>query len=184
METIKNWLANSATLRFAFEASAGQNTPRLDDLFDALRLAPSESSADAIESEIWSLWTSAGNRDIDQLMEAGMAAMLAERYRLALDAFNKVVQRAPNFAEGWNKRATLHFLTGDYDSSVADVEHTLTLEPRHFGALSGLALIALELGEEERALDAFDAALDIHPWLAGRDTHIRELREKLRGRGI
>ncbi|MEE8332912.1 MAG: tetratricopeptide repeat protein, partial [Alphaproteobacteria bacterium] len=173
MEVIKDWLATEATLSFAFAASAGQNTPRLDDLFDALRFAPSESSADAIETEIWSLWTTAGSREVDQLLEAGMAAMLAERYRLALDAFNKVIERAPNFAEGWNKRATLHFLTGDYDSSVTDVEQTLALEPRHFGALSGLALIALELGEEERALDAFDAALDIHPWLAGRDTHIR-----------
>jgi len=184
MKTITSWLATAATLTFAVAASAGQRDPRLQDLFEALRMSPSEAAAESIEAEIWSLWTHAGDPEVDRLMAAGMAAMAAERYRLALAAFDKVVERAPDFAEGWNKRATVHYLTGDYDRSVTDVEHTLALEPRHFGALSGLGLIALELGEEERALDAFEAALDIHPWLAGRDTHIRELRDRVRGRGI
>jgi len=184
MKNIATWMATAATLSFAVAASAGQNDPRLDDLFAALRASPSEAAAEPIEAEIWSLWTRAGDREVDRLMAAGMAAMAADRYRLALAAFDKVVERAPDFAEGWNKRATVHYLTGDYHSSVSDVEHTLALEPRHFGALSGLGMIALELGEEERALDAFEAALDINPWLAGRNTHIRELRDRLRGRGI
>ncbi len=184
MKKIKDWLATAATLSFAVAASAGQNDPRLDDLFDALRASSSEFAAEAVEAEIWALWTRAGDREIDRLMAAGMAAMAADRFRLALGAFDKVIERAPDFAEGWNKRATAHYLSGDYHASVADVEQTLALEPRHFGALTGLGLIALELGEDERALDAFEAALDIHPWLDGRDSHISELRDKVRGRGI
>jgi len=182
MKTILDWMATAATLNFALGAAAGQNDPRLDGLFEALRAAPSDEAAGPIEAEIWTLWTRTGDRETDRLMASGMAAMAVQRYRLALAAFDRVIERAPGFAEGWNKRATVHFLTGDYHSSVADVEQTLALEPRHFGALSGLALIALELGEEERALDAFEAALDIHPWLSGRDTHIRNLRDKVRGR--
>ena len=107
--------------------------------------------------------------------------MSARRLAEALAAFDRVVELAPDYAEGWNKRATLHYLRGNYVASVDDIERALDLEPRHFGALSGLAMVSLAIGEEERALDAFEAALAIHPHLAGADTHIRNLRKRVRG---
>jgi tetratricopeptide (TPR) repeat protein len=102
----------------------------------------------------------------------------------ALAAFDELVRLAPDFAEGWNKRATLHYLMGNLSASLADIDRTLKLEPRHFGALSGRGLVYLALGREEPALAAFDAALAIYPNLQGRDTHIKKLREKLRGQRI
>ena len=183
MKQIMAWMATAATLSFATPVSGGQNDPRLGPLFDRLLVAgPGE--ARTIEERIWEIWHRSGNAEIDRLMRSGLSAMAAERYEDALGIFDRIVDRAPGFAEGWNKRATLHYLVGDYEKSIEDVERTLALEPRHFGALSGLGLIALALGEEERALDAFDAALEIHPHLPGADTHIQALREKVKGRGI
>ncbi len=102
----------------------------------------------------------------------------------ALAAFTKATDTQRDFAEAWNKRATANYLLGRYEASVLDIQKTLELEPRHFGALSGLGLINLALGREREALKAFEAARQIHPFLPGSETHIRELREKIRGRGI
>ena len=183
MKQIMAWMATAATLTFALPVSGGQNDPQLPALFDRLHVAKAAESR-AIEARIWELWTRSGNADIDRLMSVGLQAMAAERYQVALAAFSQVVKRAPNFAEGWNKRATVYYLLNDFERSIEDIEKTLALEPRHFGALSGLGMIALALGEEARALDAFEAALEIHPHLPGAETHIRELRDKLKGKGI
>jgi tetratricopeptide (TPR) repeat protein len=102
----------------------------------------------------------------------------------ALEHFTRVIEALPDFAEGWNKRATVNYLLGRFDASVIDIQKTLTLEPRHFGALSGMALINLSLDREREALKAFEAAMRVHPNLPGAETHIRELREKIRGKGI
>jgi tetratricopeptide (TPR) repeat protein len=177
------WMATAATLTFSLPIAAGQNDPRLPPLFDRLRVAKAEESR-TIEARIWQIWTESGNGDIDRLMAVGIGAMTAERYQAALAAFTQVVKRALGFAEGWNKRATVYYLLGDYEHSIEDVEKTLALEPRHFGALSGLGLIALALGEDERALEAFEAALEIYPHLPGAETHIRELRDRIKGKGI
>ena len=117
-------------------------------------------------------------------MALGLHAMGARDYPQALAAFDRIIETKPDFAEGWNKRATLHYLTGNHQRATEDIEHVLALEPRHFGALSGLGLIALALGEPEQALEAFETALMIHPNMAGADTHIQALRDKLKGRGI
>lgn len=183
MKQIMAWMATAATLSFATPVTGGQNDARLGPLFDRLLVAGPEE-ARAIESRIWQIWTASGDRTVDRVMAVGLTALADERYEDALAAFDEIVNRAPGFAEGWNKRATVHYLIGDFEKSIEDVERTLELEPRHFGALSGLGLIALALGEEERALDAFEAALEIHPHLPGADTHIRDLREKVKGRDI
>lgn len=183
MKRIMAWMATAATLTFTLPVAAGQNDPRLPPLFDRLRVAKAEESR-TIAARIWQIWTESGNTDVNRLMSVGIEAMAAERYQVALAAFTQVTKRAPGFAEGWNKRATVYYLLGDFERSIEDVEKTLALEPRHFGALSGLGMIALALGEDERALDAFEAALEIYPHLPGAETHIRELREKIKGRGI
>ena len=104
--------------------------------------------------------------------------------RSASDDFSTVVAWAPDFAEAWRKRATVHFLMGDYPASIADLRRTLALEPRHFGALAGLGLIYLKLDEERAALKALEKALEINPHLPGTRQKVRELRDKLDGKMI
>ncbi len=178
------WLATAATLSFATIGLGAQNDPRLPALFDRLEAAPSAEAAAEVEQAIWSIWHVSGNQEIDRMMAAGLHAMARRDFRRALAAFDEITRNAPGFAEGWNKRATIHYLIGRFAESRSDIARTLALEPRHFGALSGLGLVHLALDEEEEALAAFDRALEIHPNMAGADTHIRALRDKLRGRGI
>ena len=178
------WLATAATLTFALPAVAAQGDPRLDELFSRLKASQNPIESRFIEQAIWQIWLVSGSDAVDRLMARGIEAMSDQKFDDALAAFNEIVRLAPGFAEGWNKRATLHYLTGNLAASLADIDRTLALEPRHFGALSGRGLVSLALGKEEAALAAFDAALAVYPNLQGRDTHIKQLREKLRGRGI
>ncbi len=184
MKRMMAWIETSAKLTVTMPDAASQMDPKLDSLFKKLRSADSAKEAQFIEQSIWRIWTTSGDSEVDILMAESIVAMAREKFEQARDVLDKVVRIAPEFAEGWNKRATLNYLTGDFKASVADVEKTLILEPRHFGALSGLAMISLAIGEDERALEAFDAALAIHPRMAGAETHIRDLREKLYGKVI
>jgi tetratricopeptide (TPR) repeat protein len=184
MKQFLGWLATAATLTFSLPGAANQSDPRLNDLFARLRAADNPIEARFIEQAIWRVWLESGNDTVDKYMALGLEAMAAQEFDEAVEAFDEIVRIAPDFAEGWNKRATVHYLRGDLAASLADIDRTLALEPRHFGALSGRGLVNLALGREEAALAAFDAALAVYPNLHGRDTHIRELREKLRGRGI
>src|SRR5579859_6450483 len=131
-------LAVSAVLLLAGGARADQNDVRLDPLFDRLKATESDEEATQIVRRIWGLWGQAPDRMTSRLFDAGEAAMQHGDYDSALNAFNLVIERAPAFAEGFNQRATLYFEIGRYDESVADIERTLALEPRDFGALSGL----------------------------------------------
>jgi tetratricopeptide (TPR) repeat protein len=160
-------------------AIADQSDKRLPPLFDALRKAGSPAEAQAIEAIIWAIWAQSGNRDLDLLLVEGSMAMSHDDYDTALRDFNELVKRAPNFAEGWNKRATLHFLMGNYMASLADIDRTLILEPRHFGALAGLGLINLQLQRDEAALDAFQRVLKIDPMNAAARTNAEIVKHRL-----
>jgi tetratricopeptide (TPR) repeat protein len=184
MKNFLAWLATAATLTFTVPVQGGQDNPLLDELFAALKSASSEQAAAPVEARIWALWTDSGADEIDRLMAHGIAAMGAGDFSAADAAFTTMVEQAPGFAEGWNKRATVYYLMGAFDRSTADVEKTLALEPRHFGALSGLGMIRLQQDDEAGALEAFERALAIHPNIAGATSHIRALREKLKGRAI
>ena len=186
MRRLMAWMAAFATLSFTAPAgvSADQGDSRLKPLFARLKAAAGAAEIEMVEQAIWVIWTRSGDPAIDRLMGDGILHMSRRRFEDALGAFDAVVRSAPGFAEGWNKRATLHYLMGNYTASIADIEKTLALEPRHFGALSGLALVNLGLGNEARALKAFEAALKIYPLMAGHDTHIKALREKFGGRNI
>ncbi len=184
MKNFMAWMATAATLNFAAPVVAGQNDPRLNDLFAALKAAASEKEAAPIEARIWAIWTESGIEDIDRLMALGIAAMGIRDFRTAESVFTAIVRQAPDFAEGWNKRATLYYLMGKMEKSAADVDRVLSLEPRHFGALSGLGLIRLAEENEREALKAFERGLAIHPNMAGATTYIRKLKLKLLGRGI
>ncbi len=184
MQRFLIWLATAATLTFAPPGAAGQGDPRLDVLFDKLKSTADVVEARSIEKSIWRVWLLSGDAKVDSIMARGLRAMTFRDHAAALGMFDQIVNRAPGFAEGWNKRATIYYMLGNYDASVADIERTLALEPRHFGALSGLGLIRLAQGNETAALEAFDAALAVHPNLSGADSHIRKLRQRVRGRRI
>jgi tetratricopeptide (TPR) repeat protein len=164
-------------------ASADQDDPRLGALFATLKSA-SDAEAKTAEATIWGIWSESGDPDIDALMEQGMAALATGDPDDARTAFDQVVKQDSSFAEGWNKRATAEFELGDFTASVVDIEHTLELEPRHFGALSGLGEIYLAIGKKPAALKAFEAALAIDPHLDGVKETVEKLKRELAGSPI
>jgi tetratricopeptide (TPR) repeat protein len=174
----------AALLLMAGSVLAGQDDPRLPDLFDQLRTAPSQGEGRAIEEMIWRVWLLGGDEDSNLLMKQGVLYMSRGELPLALAAFNGVVSHEPKLAEGWNKRATVYFLMGDFASSVEDIERTLALEPRHFGALSGLGQIYLALDKKAAALKAFDAALAINPHMPSVKEAAEDLRKELAGKPL
>jgi tetratricopeptide (TPR) repeat protein len=171
-----------AALALPYPAPAAQDDPRLDALFDRLRATANAAEAGVLEGVIWRIWLQSGDSAVDRLMSEGVAAMNAQAFDDALTKFDAIVAAAPQFAEGWNKRATLHYLMGDYAASVGDIRRTLELEPRHFGALSGLGLIYDALGEDAAALRTFEAALAINPHMPGIRLRTEELRKRVGGR--
>jgi tetratricopeptide (TPR) repeat protein len=170
-----------AALLAGSSVHADQTDPRLVSLLEQLKAAPDAATAHPIELEIWHIWGETLDPESEALLTRGVAAMSAGDTRTARAAFDLLVTREPNFAEAWNKRATLLYLTGDDEGSIADIRRTLLLEPHHFGALSGLGLIDARNGRPERALHSFEAALAIHPFLPGAKANIEALREQLKG---
>lgn len=157
---------------------ADQADERLDTLFGLLHETENPRVGQQITRQIWIIWREVDSENADTLMDKGIRDMSLERYDRALITFNKVVEVAPAYAEGWNKRATLLFLMGDYVGSVADIKRTLALEPRHFGAWSGLGLIYTNLDNDPAALRAFEQALDINPHLPGARHNIESIKKR------
>ncbi len=177
-------LALTLGLAAAFPARAAQDDARLDQLFIRLKEAPTPAGAQAVERRIWAIWTASGRHKIDALMRDGIHQMNAGALDAALETFDTVVDQAPHFAEGWNKRATVHYLKGNMAHSMRDIQRTLELEPRHFGALSGMGLIFLERGDEAAALEAFERVLEIHPRARGVRERVESLRARVQGTRI
>ena len=163
----------------AAPASADQNDPRLEPLFVTLQSASDLNEVGAAEQAIWGIWMESGDDDVDQLLNQGSIQMSFRSYGAALGYFNKVIELRPDFAEGWNKRATVYYLMGEYTKSIEDCRKVLALEPRHFGALSGLGLIYTQLDDDANALDAFEKAAQVHPHLQNVETIIRRLKARL-----
>jgi tetratricopeptide (TPR) repeat protein len=120
-----------------------------------------------------------GSDTVDLLMGWAMKAMNEKDFPLALDLLDQVVTMQPDFAEGWNKRATIEYMQDDYGKALADIAHALALEPRHFGAMSGMGMILREIEENEEALAVLRRALEIHPQLENIDTLVKELERKV-----
>jgi tetratricopeptide (TPR) repeat protein len=162
-------------------ALADQQDFRLEGLFARLQTTSSRAEAQAAQRQIWQIWIESDDSLVNRLMRNGIQAMATRQHGLALQYFDRLVERAPDFAEGWNKRATVHYLMDDYEASVLDIERTLDLEPRHFGALSGLGMIYDAIGKPAAALRSFEAAVAINPHLDGTRQRIDALRRQLRG---
>ena len=163
---------------------AGQNDTRLNNLFERLRVTQDLAEARGIEGTIWEIWTESENANVNRAMLIGIASMHAGQLGTALNKFNEVIQLAPDFAEGWNKRATIFYLMKKFDQSVNDIAQTLKLEPRHFGALSGLGLINQAIGQTKAAIKAFEHALDLNPHLSGLKEKVTKMKKLEFGRKI
>jgi len=164
-------------------ARADQADPRLDRLFGRLNVIDDQEKEEVarITAEIWSIWRQSGSPGLDMKMQEGQRFMKQGILHSALGNFDFIVKVRPKFSEGWHKRATVYFLMGDYDSSIADIQKTVELEPRHFGAFAGLGLIYIKLGQEKAALKALEHALDINPHLSGTRQTVEQLRRKFNG---
>ena len=134
------------------------------------------------EQALWMLWSRSGDEALDRLLERGIDEMQSGRHAEAIATFSEVIRRKPAFAEGWNKRATALYLSGDYQRSLADCAEVIKRNPRHFGALSGAGLVSLELEQHRQALDWFRRALEVNPNMPGIEAEARRLEELLRGR--
>ncbi len=159
-------------------AAADQKDPRLALLFEKLADSGSVVEAQMLELQIWQVWTEARDGPTDTLMQLGLVAMQAGNLSGALELFDAVTFGKPDFAEGWNKRATVLYMLGAHERSAEDVAKVLALEPRHFGALSGLGLINMELDRPDAALEAFERALKVHPHLPGVKQRVEMLKKK------
>jgi tetratricopeptide (TPR) repeat protein len=165
-------------------AQRGDQVRGLDFLFEALKVAPDADSAKHIENRIWALWVASGSDTANLLMTRVKTAVDGKDMDLALKLLDSIVELKPDYVEAWNRRATIHYLRKDYERSMADIRQVLALEPRHFGAISGLGMILQEFGDERRALDAFRRAVTIHPHLQKIPELIKTLKEKVEGRDI
>jgi tetratricopeptide (TPR) repeat protein len=136
------------------------------------------------QASLWAIWHRSGDGAIDALLQRGIAAMEARRFPDAVALFDEVIRRAPAFAEGWNKRATVYYLMGEWDKSLADCEEVVRRNPIHFGALSGFGLNYVQKGDLARAADYFERALRVNPNLESIESLLEEIRETLRGQTL
>ena len=164
-------------LSYSLAGPADQNDPALDSLFDRLATTSSAEEASDISNEIWQRWSANDDPDVSQLMEIGIRALNYSTYRKALRSFDRVIEMAPQFAEGWNKRATLYYHIREYRRSIDDIKETLRLEPRHFGAWSGLGLVSLAQENYPGALVAFKKALSINPHMPNIRRYVQKLED-------
>lgn len=157
---------------------------RLDKLFSDLKRERNEKAAERIAGNIWTEWFQSGSASIDLMMLWSQKAMDNQKFDVALDFLDQVVTLQPGYAEGWNRRATVHFMMKNYGKSMSDIDRTLQLEPRHFGALSGLAQIMALTGHKQSALEAWQKVLAIYPMMRSAQDQVATLSEELAGEGI
>jgi len=135
------------------------------------------------EAAVWQLWSRSGDAEADRLLKSGIQRMEDGQLRQAVEVFTRITERKPDFAEGWNKRATAYYLLEDYERSLKDCAEVIKRNPQHFGALSGYGMIYLRLGRPETALGYFERALEINPNMKGVEESIKVIRYKLRQDG-
>jgi tetratricopeptide (TPR) repeat protein len=133
---------------------------------------------------MWTIWLRSGDDQIDTLMAEGIRLMEAEQYPEAVEVFDQIIARAPKFAEGYNKRATVYYLMLEFEKSIADIHQTLELNPVHFGALSGMGLCYLGLVEPRQALEWFERAVAVNPNMDTIQSYIQQIREFLRNQTL
>ncbi|MEM7527794.1 MAG: tetratricopeptide repeat protein [Pseudomonadota bacterium] len=156
---------------------------QLNELFRQLADDENENWP-VIQSQIWRVWRRSGSPSMDLLLSRGMKAMQSKDFNAAKLHLDDLVRLAPEFAEGWNQRATLFFMMEDYGRSISDIERVLALEPRHFGALAGLGIILDRTGYDKSALEAYRKVLELHPNMPGAQQGVEKLSPEVDGREL
>jgi tetratricopeptide (TPR) repeat protein len=162
----------------------GDSAHNLDFLFGALKVAPDDVTAKAIEERIWALWAVTRSDTTTLLMARAQTAMEQHDFDLAIKLLDAVIKIKPKYMEAWNRRATIYYMKKDYGQALADIREVLRREPRHFGALSGLGLIMQDIGDDKQALEVYRRALSIYPRLQRVPDIVKTLQEKVEGRDI
>jgi tetratricopeptide (TPR) repeat protein len=161
-----------------------QKKQLLANLYEQLEAAESKESADLIAETIEKLWLNSGSATIDLLMQRAQKAIEDEDLQMALKLLSAIVTLEPDYFEGWNRRAMVHFLRKEYEDSLGDLRQVLTLEPRHFRAINGLGLILQQLGDKKAALKVFRKVLEVYPHFDSAQQAERELSREVEGQGI
>jgi tetratricopeptide (TPR) repeat protein len=165
-------------------AQRGDRTQNLDFLFEALKIAPDEASAKAIEERIWSVWLASGSDTCNLLMTRVKTAIDGEKLDLAVKLLDAIVEIKPDYVEAWNRRATVFYMKKEYGHALSDIGQVLLREPRHFGALAGLGAILQDVGDDKHALEVYRRAIAVDPHLEGIADKVKSLAEKVEGREI
>ena len=157
---------------FLNSAAADQLDSRLTELFDKLYIAESKNEIHNLTHHIWKIWDETNDPKIEADYHKGLEAMRMGDFVMSIDFFTRVIEKNPDFAEGWNKRATVYYILGQFDKSMIDINKTLLLEPRHFGAMDGMGLIFTQLQQYDKAIKIYDQMLEIFPHSA--DTLVKK----------
>lgn len=162
----------------------GDRARILEGLYAHLATADGEESAQLIAQSIERIWLYSGSETVSLLMERAIRAAEEKRLDLAIQLLDAVVELAPDYAEGWNRRALVHYMRDDFAVALGDLRRALALEPNHFKALDGLVQILREMGEKKAALKALQQLLAIHPHWQGGKQNLDELAREVEGQGI
>ena len=158
-------------------SQADQNDPKLEILFNDLSQTQSEMKAQPILLEIWSIWSVAIDTKTQEKFDAGNQLMSKRQYDESILMFSDAINLQPTFAEAWNKRATVNYIIGNYEESISDIFSTLELEPRHFGALDGLAQIYMLQNKYCKAAQVYRKILEILPYNKKAIMHLEYLEQ-------
>lgn len=172
-------LSFGIVLIFSKPVFSDQTDKRLDELFSALQSSEDQTVLQTIESSIWEIWFDSGMPEIDVLMEEAGAAVQAGKLAYAEGLYSQVIEKLPDFSEGWNRRATVRFYQNDYTGSLEDIQRTLILEPRHFGATWGLGMILGSRRDLIGAIAAFERLLEIKPGAHDARLRLEMLKQEL-----
>lgn len=168
----------------AIVPKSGEAGTELDRLFEQLAEASDAESSRPVVARIQRIWMTSGSATVDLLMRRSALAIKGKQLGLALDLADMVVRFAPDYAEGYNRRATIHYLNGDFGAAIRDIERTLALEPRHWGAMSGLGIILRRLDRDDEALVTFEEVLKLNPHAQNARKAVEDLGRKAAGQGI
>jgi tetratricopeptide (TPR) repeat protein len=157
---------------------------RLNRLYEALKAAPNEKAANAVQTRIEAMLAQSGSDTADLLIVRARSMIEAKDYDVSLELLDAVIELSPDFTEAYAQRATVHYLKKDLYRSLSDLRVVIAREPRHFTALAGLGVILQDIGEEKRALDAYRRAIQLHPHIKGIPQLIKRLESKVDGRDI
>jgi len=181
MKTLKLILAVTLALGCSFPliGTADQTDQRLDGLFQTLKTSQDATALGEAEASIWEIWYESGKEDIDTRLLEAAQLMSTGQLAAAETIYSSVIEVAPKFSEGWNRRATVRYYQRDYAGSLDDIEQTLKLEPRHFGAIWGLGMILGAQRDYQRAILAFERLLEIKPHASDARPRIELLKQEL-----